>query len=627
MSRRILAATSALLLLLGACKAPQEAAKTAVPAPQTQTAAHSDASGPQGAPAQTESARLNAWFQQKFEEELARSPMRKTYLGIKDADYGKWDDPSPEHALEDHRIAQANLAQMHKLFDYDKLDDAAKLSWRLYDYNGRREAAAWRFHDYGYIFNQMFGAQSSIPAFLINQHQIASIADAEAYISRLNGVRAYLGGLVANAVRRFEKGIYPPRFVYGHVLDASRNVIKGAPFEEGPPSPLMADFQGKLDRLALNASVKADLLRRARTALVSSVAPAYTDLITEMERQQALASDDDGVWKLPDGAAYYADRLVAMTTTSMGAGEIHALGLSEVSRIHAQMLEIMRQVGFQGSLQDFFKFMREDKQFYYPASIEGRQAYLKRAVSLIDDMRGRLADLFLTKPKADVIVKAVEPFREATAGKAFYQQPALNGSRPGIVYVNLYRMNSMPRYQMDALLYHEGIPGHHMQIAIAQELEGVPMFRRTGGYTAYVEGWALYAELVPKEMGLYADPYVDFGRLAMELWRAARLVVDTGLHDLHWSRQKAIDYLVANTPNSVADCTNAIERYIVMPGQATAYKIGMLEILKLRAKAKKELGDAFDIREFHDVILANGAVPLTILDQLVDDWIAKKKGQ
>ena len=625
MNLRFPAAGAALCILLAACNAPQDTDQSAPPAAPKAEAGTVPSTADTAPQAQTESARLNAWFQQKFDEGLARSPMRKTYLGIKDADYGKWDDPSPEHALEDHQIAQANLAQMHALFDYDKLDDAAKLSWRLYDYNGRREAAAWRFHDYTYIFNQMFGAQSSIPAFLINQHQIRSASDATAYISRLNGIKHYLDIQIANSARRFEKGIYPPSFVYDRVLDAARNVIKGAPFDDGPASPLLADFKAKLDKLVLDDAVKAGLLRRAKAALIDAVEPAYDDLITEMERQQALAGNDDGVWKLPDGDAYYADRLVAMTTTDMGAGEIHALGLSEVSRIHAQMLQIMQKVGFKGSLQEFFKFMREDKQFYYPASSAGRQAYLKRAVSLIDDMRTHLDELFLTKPRADVIIKAVEPFREATAGKAFYQQPALDGSRPGIVYVNLYRMNSMPRYQMDALLYHEGIPGHHMQIAIAQELKGVPMFRKTGSYTAYVEGWALYAERVPKEMGLYADPYADFGRLAMELWRAARLVVDTGLHDKHWSRQKAIDYLVQNTPNSVDDCTNAIERYIVMPGQATAYKIGMLEILKLRHQAKKELGDGFDIREFHDVILANGAVPLTVLDDLVRDWIKSKK--
>ena len=619
MTLKTLLASTALLTLLAACNDTAPTAQKVTPDTSQETKEAAQAT-------QTESQKLNAWFQQKFEQSVARSPMSKTFMGIKDEDYGKWDDPSPAHALEDHEIALANLEEMHKTFDYDALDPATQLSWRLYDYNGAREKASWRFHDYGYIFNQMFGAQSTIPAFLINQHQIKTLDHAKAYISRLNGVRDYLGGLTANSKARFEKHINPPKFVYDRVLDASRNVIKGAPYDDGADSPLLADFKGKIAKLELDEATRADLITQAKAALITSVGPAYADLITEMERQKVLASDDDGAWKLPDGAAFYQDRLVAMTTIDMGAGEIHDLGLSEVARIHGEMRAIMKKVKFDGSLQEFFAFMRDDPQFYYPQSAEGKQAYLDHATGIIDEMRGRLDELFITKPKAEVIVKAVEPFREATAGKAFYQQPAIDGSRPGTVYVNLYRMNSMPKYQMDALLYHEGIPGHHMQIAIAQELKDIPMFRKLGGYTAYIEGWGLYSEFTPKEMGFYADPYADFGRLAMELWRAARLVVDTGLHDKRWTRQQAIDYLTTNTPNSVADCTNAIERYIVMPGQATAYKIGMLEILKLRKHAKEELGDAFDIREFHDVILANGSVPLLVLDQLVDDWIATKKG-
>ena len=589
-----LAASTALTALLIACTAPADRQNSAQP---TENIASSE---------QSESMRLNTWFQEKFDQSLSRSPMFKTYLGIKDADYGKWDDPSPAFAEKEHAIALANYAQRHAWFDYDKLDKNAKLSWRLADYNHDRDVASWRFHNYGYIFNQMFGAHASIPAFLINQHQIKTPDHAEAYIARLNGVKGYLGGQTANAKMRFEKGIYPPKFVYTRVLDASRNIIKGAPFDDGPDSAILADFRGKVDKLNLAEDERADL-------------------ITEMQRQQSLADDKDGAWKLPDGAAYYKDRLAAMTTTDMSAEEIHNLGLSEVERIHNEMRTIMKTVGFKGDLPAFFIFMREDPQFYYPDTDAGRAAYLAKAVNIIDTMRGRLDEIFISKPKAEIIVKAVEPFREATAGKAFYQRPSLDGSRPGTYYANLYRMESMPTYQMEALAYHEGIPGHHMQGSIAQELENIPMFRKTGGYTAYSEGWGLYSEYVPKEMGFYADPYSDFGRLSMELWRAARLVVDTGLHDKRWTRQQAIDYLVENTPNSLSDATNAIERYIVMPGQATAYKIGMLEILRLRAHAKTELGDKFDLREYHDVVLANGAVPLAVLADLVDEWIARKK--
>ena len=288
------------------------------------------------------------------------------------------------------------------------------------------------------------------------------------------------------------------------------------------------------------------------------------------------------------------------------------------------MREIMKKVDFKGDLQAFFEFMRNDEQFYYPETDEGRQRYLDEATAYIDTMKGELDKLFITKPKADLTVKRVETFREKSAGKAFYQQPAPDGSRPGLYYANLYDMKAMPTYQMEALAYHEGIPGHHMQIALKQELEGLPMFRKFGGYTAYSEGWGLYSELIPKEIGFYKDPYSDFGRLAMELWRACRLVVDTGIHTKKWTREQGIEYYVSNTPNAKSDAVKMVERHIVMPSQATAYKVGMIKILDLRAKAKKALGDKFDIRKFHDVVLTSGALPLNVLEDMVDDYIAKE---
>ena len=367
------------------------------------------------------------------------------------------------------------------------------------------------------------------------------------------------------------------------------------------------------------------LLDEARVALITSVGPAYRSLISFLQQLEQQAGTDDGVWRFPDGAAFYQNRLARMTTTDYSAEQIHQLGLKQVERIHGEMRQIMQQVGFAGDLAEFFVFMREAPQFYYPDTEEGRAAYLAEATAVIDHMRTRLDELFLVKPKAEMIVKAVEPFREQTAGKAFYQRPSMDGSRPGVYYANLYRMSDMPKYQLEALAYHEGIPGHHMQLAIAQELEGIPKFRRFGGATAYIEGWGLYSELLPKEIGLYQDPYSDFGRLAMELWRAARLVVDTGIHAKKWSREQAIQYLVDNTPNPEGDAVKAIERYIVMPGQATAYMVGMIKLLELRELAKSELGERFDIREFHNVVLKNGAVPLDVLEQLVKDYIAGKR--
>jgi uncharacterized protein (DUF885 family) len=289
------------------------------------------------------------------------------------------------------------------------------------------------------------------------------------------------------------------------------------------------------------------------------------------------------------------------------------------------MRVIMKKVDFDGDLAAFLEFMRTDKQFYYSADETGRKKYLDEAVALIEDMEGRLDQLFLTKPKAALKVKAVEAFREKSAGKAFYQQPAPDGSRPGVYYANLYDMDAMPTYQMAALAYHEGLPGHHMQIAIKQELTDIPMFRKFGGYTAYTEGWGLYSEMIPKEIGLYQDPYSDFGRLAMELWRAVRLVVDTGIHTKQWTREEGIQYYSTNTPNAKSDAVKMVERHIVMPSQATAYKIGMLKIIELREKAKVALGNKFDIREFHDVVLRNGSLPLNVLSQLVNEYIEETK--
>lgn len=577
-------------------------------------------------------AALNVYFEEVFDAELTYSPMSQTYLGIK-TDYDKWDDPSPEADAAELERQRAAVAKMKEDFDFDSLDEQGQLSWRLAEYQLERAEEAARWNDYGYTFNQMFGVQSSIPAFLINQHRITSREDAEAYIERLRGVEAYLGGHVANARRAAEAGIRPPAFVFDYVLSDAGNVITGYPFEGASPdnpSPLYEDFSKKVDTLVTSDIITEDdaeqLKFEAREALIESVFVAYSDAIQFLYDESQLATNDDGAWKLPEGGDYYNSRLKAMTTTSMTAEEIHDLGIAEVDRIHGEMRAIMEQVGFEGSLQDFFEYMRSAPEFYYPNTDEGRQRYLDEATALIDDMRTRLPEIFNTFPKADIVVKAVEPFREQSAGKAFYQRPAPDGSRPGTYYANLYRMEDMPTYQMAALAYHEGIPGHHMQLAISQELEGIPRFRKFGGYTAYSEGWGLYTELLPKEMGYYQDPYDDFGRLAMELWRAARLVVDTGIHYKKWTREEATQYLIDNTPNPEGDAKKAIDRYIVMPGQATAYKIGMNKILELRERAKAELGEAFDIRDFHDVVLRNGPVPLAILEENVDAWIAEKKG-
>jgi uncharacterized protein (DUF885 family) len=564
-----------------------------------------------------ESRKANDFFERVFDDMVARHPMFQAELGIKD-DYDKWDDISAENQEREIEITQKELETLRQTIDYAKLDEQTRISYDLFVLQAEEKITNFRFRFHDYPVNQMFGLQSEIPAFLINLHRITSESDARAYVSRLDKVDELIEQLIENLKLRAEKGTIPPTFVFAHTIRDCENIKNG--------STLIDDFKNKVAGLVLAQTRKNELIAEAGAALAASVKPAYETLINYLRELEKKSSNDDGVWKLPDGLAYYDTRLKRITTTNLTAEEIHQTGLREVARIHDEMRGIMKAVEFEGSLQEFFDFMRTDQRFYYSNDQPGRERYLKKATELIETMKGRLDELFLTRPKSDLVVKRVEPFRERSAGKAFYQSPAIDGSRPGTYYANLFDMNSMPTYQMEALAYHEGIPGHHMQIAIAQELEGLPKFRKYGRFTAYVEGWGLYSEYIPKEMGFYPDPYSDFGRLAMELWRACRLVVDTGIHYKRWTREEGIDYYLTNTPNPKGDCIKMVERHIVMPGQATAYKIGMLKILELREKAKSELSDAFDNREFHDVVLTSGPVPLNVLEKMVDGYIAGKVG-
>ena len=568
-----------------------------------------------------ESAKANKMFDDMYMEHVMRSPNWQSFLGIKD-NQDKWSDINDAEAIASAELSKQQLDKVVAELNPQHLDEQTQLSYRLFLERWQDSIDDLQWRDHGYPITQMRGTHTSVATMLINQHPIASLDDAQDYIARLNAIPNLFGQLEEILLKRADKGVIAPKFTWPEMIEASQNIITGAPFDNGEASTIWADFSKKVTAMDTDEETRQQLMSEAKQALIEQVKPAYDKLIGTMQNLYARSTTDDGVWKLPNGEAYYQHRLESITTTKLTAQEIHDIGLSEVARIHDEMREIMQKVGFEGNLQEFFEFMRVDPQFYYPETEEGRQRYLDEATALIDNMKTRLDELFYTKPKAELVVKAVEPFREQSAGKAFYQRPAPDGSRPGMYYANLYKMSSMPTYQMEALAYHEGIPGHHMQLAISQELDGLPRFRRFGSATAYTEGWGLYSEFIPKEMGLYEDPYSDFGRLAMELWRACRLVVDTGIHQLRWTRQEAIDYLVENTPNPVDDLEKAIGRYIVWPGQATAYKIGMLKIIELREKARTALGDKFDLRGYHDVILRNGPLPLNMLEEEVDKWIA-----
>ncbi len=573
-----------------------------------------------------ESKKANDFFDRVFDAAVDRDPMRQSILGIK-KDYDKWTDISDEHVQKELEIVKTNLDSLHANFKLEVLDDQTKISYKLFekDCNDRIDNFKWRFHDYP--VNQMGGLQTDVPTFLVNVHLVADKKDAESYVSRLNGINLLFDHLIVNLKIREGKNIIPPKFVFPYVINDCKNIISGAPFEIGKPAcALIEDFTKKVNALKdVSETDKKQLIQNANDALLKSVKPAYEKLIAYWNELSKKATTDDGAWKLPDGDAFYDAALKLTTTTNMTADEIHELGLKEVARIHGEMKEIMKRVHFKNdNLNDFFDFMRTDKQFYFQNTAEGKEAYRLKAVKIIDDMKKELDKLFVTKPEADIVVLPVEAFREKSAGGAFYEDPAADGSRPGRYYINLYNMPDQAIYQMEALAYHEGIPGHHMQVAIAQELKGIPKFRMHGGNTAYVEGWALYSELVPKEIGFYQDPYSDFGRLAMELFRAARLVVDTGIHRKKWTREQALTYFKENTPNPEGDNKKEIERYIIWPSQATGYKIGMNKILELRENAKRKLGNKFDIREFHDVVLTSGPLPMDILEEVVNSWVENK---
>lgn len=572
-----------------------------------------------------EAARAAAFYERAQAEYYELNPEAAAQLGLR-VRYGEWDDRSEAGDLARRRLAERQLAELRETIDRRRLDGEGQLSWDLFADLQQRRIDGWRWRNHDYVFDHRSGPHTSAPAFLINTHRVESEADADAYVSRLRGMLRRFATALERADRAEARGVMPPRWVFPQIVVGARNVVTGRPFDDGPAdSTLLADFRKKVAALDLPGERKDALVAAAERALLESVKPAYDAVIAWAGAAEGRASPDDGVWKLPHGAAYYDDRLARYTTTTLGADAIHELGLREVARLHADMRQVMQRVGFEGDLKAFFDYVRDDDRFYYPDTEEGRAAYLAEATRVIDAMRARLPELFRTLPKADVVVKAVEPFREASASKAFYQRPTADGSKPGAFYVNLYRMRDMPKTELEALAYHEGVPGHHMQRAITLELSELPMFRKNGSYTAYTEGWALYSERLPKEVGFYQDPYSEFGRLTLELIRAVRLVVDTGLHARGWTREQVVQYHLDNTPLPEGSAVRATERYIVNPGQATAYMVGQLRIIELRQRAERELGDRFDVRDFHDVVLRSGPLPLDVLERQVEEWIASAR--
>lgn len=596
----------------------------AAPAATLAQAAPTPAAAPAAAPAQSEDARLAAFFQEAFMEGLRQSPEGLTQLGMKER-YGELGDYTDAGAKKQLELAAAQVARMKREFDPAKLSPSSRMSYQLFleQQQTAERLWPWRFHQYAVTNNGT--AVSGIPVMLINSHRVDTVADAEAYVSRLRAVERVGGEVAADLDARTARGLVSPSFVYAPVVADSRQQLTGAPFDNGPDNPVWADFKKKVAALQTDQATKDRLLREGEAALKGEFRRGNERVIAAVEAMGKKATSSDGVWRLPDGGDYYTAMVRFFTTTDLTPAQIHDTGLSEVARTHREMEAIKAKVGFRGTLQQFLQHIKTDPKFKYPNTAEGKAQYLADATAQVKAYMAVADKQFSNLPKGPVEVRAVEPWREKTASVAFYNPGTPDGSRPGIYYVNLSDMSQVQKVQLEAITFHEAVPGHHFQIARSLEQADLPMFRRFAYQGAYIEGWGLYAELLGKEAGFYTDPYNDFGRLSLELWRAARLVVDTGLHSKRWSREQAIQYMRENTLMSELDITREIDRYISNPGQATSYKIGQLKILELRDKARKAMGPKFDIREFHEVVLANGAVPLGLLEQQVDAYIASKK--
>ncbi|MBI2751983.1 MAG: DUF885 domain-containing protein [Betaproteobacteria bacterium] len=527
---------------------------------------------------------------------------------------------------EDQMLAQLrdDYATLHQ-YNAGGFTGQDRLSYEIFDYfvGMQLRGESWRYHNYP--LSQHFGVQSELPNLMTQTQQINDLTDAEHYLVRLAEFPRKFDQVIEGVRLREQKGVIPPKFLVEKVIDQISGFV--APGAKG--NSLTVSFKEKLDKLPadrVNAAARTVLLARAEQAVMASVIPAYDRLSAYLETLRPKATRNDGVWALPDGGMYYQYAIEVNTTTRMTADQIHALGLTEVARIKAEMERILDDARYtEGTLAERLHRLGNSPSQRYPDTDEGRTQILSDYQAIISEMTAGLDPHFGTKPVAKVVVKRVPPFAEKTSPAAYYNPAPMDGSQPGTFFANLGDVSEIRRYAMRTVAYHEAVPGHHLQIAIAQGLKGLPFFRRVVPFAAYQEGWALYAERLAWEAGYQKNPLDDLGRLQAEMFRAVRLVVDTGMHAKRWSREQAIEYMVENTGIHEAEVVTEIERYLVSPGQALAYKIGMLKILELRERARNALGNKFDIREFHDEVLRNGAMPLAVLERVVDAYVARKK--
>ncbi|MHC4596290.1 MAG: DUF885 domain-containing protein [Planctomycetota bacterium] len=569
---------------------------------------------------------INHFYERVFIEYLLDDPEQLSRLGFIDntlLDFHSDDltDASPARAQKLAKKARRDL-ELLRSYKRDKQTESQRLSTDILEWFLDNVVGGEVFMYHNYPVNQLSGVQNDLPTFMDAVHQVRNEKSAANYIARLSKF-----GIKFNQVMKWlklqeNKGIIPPKFVVEKALIEMRNFVD-QPVDE---NILFTSLKQKLVRIRnLDEQKKEKIYGDARKEIEQTVYPAYQKLITYFEGLTAKTTTEDGVWKLPNGNAYYVHILRRNTTLDYTPEEVHQIGLSEVDRIHNEMRRILDCLGYKGkTVAEHMHLLAEEGRFLYPDTDSGRAQILNDYQKIIDEIEQGLSEVFNLRPKAHVKVERIPEFKEKTSPIGYYNPPAMDGSRPGVFYANLRDVKEIPKFGMRNLVYHEAVPGHHFQRTIQQEIKGVPTFRKVIPFTAYIEGWALYAERLAWEYGFHKYPYSNLGRLQGELLRAVRLVVDTGIHYKKWTREQAIEYMLANTGMSEGDTVAEIERYIVNPGQACAYKIGMLKILELREKTEQQLGDHFDIREFHDVVLKNGAMPLSVLEQVLDTYLKSK---
>jgi len=564
----------------------------------------------------SEDARLLGLFDLTFRHQMFESPIWGVMIGYPDAERGRWGDLSL--AADERQKKFTHLAHdVLDAIDRSKLSEANQLNYDLFRYQVEIGIDGEKFPDQYLVIDQMGGPQQWIPQ-VLTQIPARSVADYESLVEYLRGVPELLQQTQVRLERGLETGVVPPRVTLG---DVAAQIEAEAPTDVAD-SPLLQPFDQMPE--SIPAADRERIRAEARKVIAEQVIPAYRELATFWTEKYLPATRENiAISALPDGQEWYAYNVRVMTTTDLTPAQIHEIGLEEVQRIRGEMEKVIADSGFDGTFDEFLEFLRTDPQFFFKTPEELLTAY-RDIAKRIDP---KLITLFGKLPRMPYGVIPVPEYAEKSQTTAYYQPGSLKGGRPGYFTANTYDLASRPRWEMEALTLHEAVPGHHLQLALADELEDVPEFRKHMGTTAFVEGWALYAESLGEEMGFYEDPYSKFGQLTYEMWRAIRLVVDTGIHSMGWTRQQAIDYFEQNTGKATHDIEVEVDRYIVWPGQALAYKIGELKIKELRAFAEKELGDGFDIRAFHDTVLENGAVPLDVLDHHVREWVAAQKAE